>query len=157
MSLPFRILAGALAAAALAAPVRAAGIFEATITLALPPVLPPMVVVQPGVQVVEDLDEEVFFANGWYWARRDGRWYRARDHRARWMYVEPRFVPRGLRGIPPGHYRRFHHAEWKEEERRRHEVEKERRREWHESERDEHRRHEEERRREEEHGHHHDD
>jgi hypothetical protein len=115
-------------------------VFEASITLALPPVLPPLVVVEPGVQVVEDLDEEVFFASGWYWVRRDGRWYRARDHRQRWAYAEPRFVPPGLRRIPPGHYRRFHHAEWKEEERRRHDLEKERRREW--KEEDKERKHE---------------
>jgi hypothetical protein len=165
MKLPWRFLAGLLVAVALAAPARAAGVFEASIQIALPPVLPPLYVVEPGVQVVEELDEEVFFANGWYWVRRDARWYRARDTRHRWIFVEPRFVPSGLRRIPPGHYRHFRHADWEEKRRherekeRRHEIhqgEKERRREIHEAERidrDEHRRHEEERRREEERDH----
>ena len=63
--------------------------------------------------VVEDLDEEVFFVDGWYWARRGDFWYRARDHRRAWVFVEPRFVPPGLRRIPPGLYRRFRKAEWK--------------------------------------------
>jgi hypothetical protein len=125
MKLSFRILAGVVTAVAFAAPARAAGMFEASIQIALPPVLPPLYVVEPGVQVVENLDEEVFFASGWYWARHDGRWYRARDYHQRWIFVDSRFVPTGLRRIPPGHYRHFRHAEW--EEKRRHQMEKERR------------------------------
>jgi hypothetical protein len=82
-------LAAALVAAViLAGLLRAEGVFETSITIALPPVLPPRVVVQPGVQVVEDLDEEVFFSGGWNWARRGDLWYRARDYRARWICVE---------------------------------------------------------------------
>ena len=46
------------------------------------PVAPPLVVVQPGVQVVEDWDEEVFFVRGFYWVRRGDLWYRARSPRA---------------------------------------------------------------------------
>ena len=49
-----------------------------TITFSAPP---PLVVVQPGVQVVEDNDEEVFFVDNYYWVRRGPNWYRARDHR----------------------------------------------------------------------------
>jgi hypothetical protein len=110
----------------------AQGAFEASVRIALPPVLPPMVVVEPGVQVVQDLDEEVFYVGGWYWVRRGPAWYRAQDHRRMWVYVEPRFVPPGLQRIPPGHYRRFHKAEWKAEKR----EEKERRRAWREAEKE---------------------
>ena len=116
-----------------AAPSFAQGVFQATVTLALPPVLPPMVVVQPGVQVVQDLDEEVFFVNGWYWVRRGGYWYRARDHRRAWLYANPRFVPPALVQMPPGQYRRYHKAEWKaakEEEKERHHEEKRAEKEW---------------------------
>ena len=33
------------------------------------PVAPPLVEVQPGIQVVEGFPEEVFFSGGWYWCR----------------------------------------------------------------------------------------
>jgi hypothetical protein len=124
---------GALALAiALASTAAGAQGFEASVRIALPTVLPPLVVVEPGVQVVEGLDEEVFFVNGWYWVRRGPVWYRARDHRRVWVYVEPRFVPPGLQRIPPGHYRRLHRAEWKAAK----EEEKERRRAWKEAEKE---------------------
>lgn len=83
------------------------------------PVAPPLVVVQPGIQVVEDFDEEVFFTGGWYWVRRDGGWYRARAPRAAFAWVEPRRVPAGLVRLPPGqykHWRKAEHKAWKEEE-----------------------------------------
>jgi hypothetical protein len=73
----------------------------------LPERLPPLVTVRPGVRVVRDLDEEVFYARNYYWVRRDGHWFRARDHRRRWAYVEPRRAPPELVQSPPGHYRRW--------------------------------------------------
>lgn len=79
------------------------------------PVAPPLVVVQPGVQVVEDWHEEVFFTSGWYWVRRDGYWYRARSPRAQFVYVEPRRVPVALVRSPPGHYKHWRKAEAKAE------------------------------------------
>jgi hypothetical protein len=113
------------------------------------PVAPPLVVVQPGVQVVENYDEEVFFTGGWYWVRRDGAWYRARSPRANFVYCHPRYVPARLVRIPPGQYRHWNreraHAErqaWKDHEKRE-------RREWKEARKQEkHERHE------REHGHH---
>lgn len=87
------------------------------------PVAPPLVVVRPGIQVVEGFDEEVFFHDGWYWCRRPHGWYRARSPRARFDWVEVRRVPRGLVALPPGHYRNWHHErqlerrEWRREER----------------------------------------
>jgi hypothetical protein len=71
-------------------------------------VAPPMVQVQPGVRVVQDYDEEVFFVDGRYWLRgNDGRWYRANDYRGGWVVVEPRVVPVTLVRLPPGRYK--HH------------------------------------------------
>jgi hypothetical protein len=70
-------------------------------------VAPAMVEIGPGVMVVHDRDDEVFYTGGWYWVRgRDGRWYRARDHRGGWVYVEPRVVPVALVRVPPGRYKR---------------------------------------------------
>jgi len=67
---------------------------------------PPLVVVAPGIQVVPDYEEEVFFVDGWYWVRRDGRWLHARDWRSGWVHV-PNGVPVGLARIPPGKYRHW--------------------------------------------------
>ncbi len=78
------------------------------------PVNPPLVVVQPGIQVVEDWDEEVFYTGGFYWVHRDGYWYRATSPRARWVYVEPRRVPPGLMRMPPGQYKHYRGKGWKE-------------------------------------------
>jgi hypothetical protein len=80
---------------------------EATFTVGLPTVLPPLIVVQPGVSVVSDVDEEVFYSGGYYWARRDGTWIRATDHRGRWSRVEERRVPAPILQSPPGRYRHY--------------------------------------------------
>ena len=78
------------------------------IDIGLPPA-PPLVVVQPGIQVVEGFREEVFFSAGWYWCRRPDGWYRARGPRERFAWVEARRVPPGLVRLPAGHYRNWHH------------------------------------------------
>jgi hypothetical protein len=80
---------------------------EATFTMSLPAVLPPLIVVEPGVSVVRDLDDEVFYVDGYYWARRDRGWIRAQDHRGTWVRVEERRVPGTLVKSPPGRYRQF--------------------------------------------------
>jgi hypothetical protein len=80
---------------------------EASFTLRLPEVLPPLVVVQPGVSVVRDLDEEIFYSDGYYWARQDRTWYRAQDHRRGWARVEGRYVPAAIVQSPPGRYRHY--------------------------------------------------
>ncbi|GLH73631.1 hypothetical protein GETHLI_21330 [Geothrix limicola] len=84
------------------------------------PVAPPLVVIRPGIQVVEGFGEEVFFSDGWYWCRRHDGWYRARSPRARFGWVEERRVPRRLIEVPRGQYRNWHHERGMErrEERR---------------------------------------
>jgi hypothetical protein len=99
-----RILAPTIAAGAIAC-VPA----QAELRVDVPLVMPPLVTVEPGVQVVEDYGEEIFFVDGYYWVRRGGNWYRAADPHARWAYVERRAVPAPIVRIPPGryaHYRR---------------------------------------------------
>jgi hypothetical protein len=105
------------------APVARAGV-DVNINVGLPAV-PPLVVVQPGIQVVEHHHEEVFFARGWYWARRPPHWYRARHAHATFVLVEPRYVPATLRRMPPGHYKHWSKAE---EKRQRREAKAERKR-----------------------------
>jgi hypothetical protein len=99
------------------------------------PAPPPLVVVSPGIRVVPDYQEEVFFVDGWYWARRDGIWYRTRDHRGGWVLVQPRYVPPGLVRIPPGQYKHWRKEEAKAERR----AAKAERREWKEREKAERR------------------
>jgi hypothetical protein len=120
----------ALAALALSlAPLAARAQVAVNIQLGLP-AAPPLVVVQPGVQVVENYDEEVFFTGGWYWVRRGDRWWRAREPRARFAYVEPRYVPQRLVRIPPGQYRHWRREEAKADRRAWKEQRKEERRAW---------------------------
>jgi hypothetical protein len=52
---------------------------------------PPMVVMAPGMWVVEDSPDEVFFYDGWYWTQTDDRWR----------------VPARFYANAPGHYRHF--------------------------------------------------
>jgi hypothetical protein len=55
-------------------------------------VAPALVELEPGVQVVAG-SPDVFVAEGWYWHRSGGRWFRAQDHRGRWVPIEAKFVP----------------------------------------------------------------
>ncbi len=75
------------------------------------PTRPALVDVQPGVQVLADFHEEVFFTNGWYWLRRDDGWYRAAWPEGTFVYVDWRTVPIVLVDLPPGRYKRWHQAE----------------------------------------------
>jgi hypothetical protein len=83
----------------------------ATFSLQLPLLLPPLIVVSPGVSVASDLDEEVFYADGYYWARQDRSWYRARDHRGAWVRVADESVPGAFARSPPGRYRHYRSEE----------------------------------------------
>lgn len=80
-------------------------------TLVLPALLPPLVVVQPGISVVGDFDDEVFYADGYYWSRQDQSRFRSRDHRAGWEHIETHYVPPVIASSPPGQYRRYRAAE----------------------------------------------
>ena len=68
---------------------------SAGFTLELPVVIPQLVVVTPGIEVVPDVDYEVFHTGGYYWTRHEGRWYRSGNPRSGWVFM-PRGVPPGL-------------------------------------------------------------
>lgn len=72
---------------------------------------PPLVVVQPGVQVVPDCDDEVFFVDGYYWARRGPHWYRTASWSGGWSYWST--PPASFAGYHPGAYRRWRPNHWR--------------------------------------------
>ncbi|MHB8877991.1 MAG: hypothetical protein ACYC8T_30210 [Myxococcaceae bacterium] len=84
---------------------------QVQVNVALPtisfPAPPTLVVVEPGVQVVQDYDDEVFFVDGWYWHRRGPHWYRTQVHTGGWVLAEPRHVPVVIVKSPVGRYRRW--------------------------------------------------
>ena len=100
---------GLALAAAIALAVPAFG--QVNVQVQLPsisfPAPPPLVVVEPGVQVVPDNDQEVFVVDGWFWHRNGGSWFRTRTHNGGWVVVEPRLVPPTLVRVPEGRYRRW--------------------------------------------------
>ena len=49
---------------------------------------PDLVTVSPGVQVVADYDEPVFYTDGFYWRYYDGYWYRSNNYATGWYYYE---------------------------------------------------------------------
>jgi hypothetical protein len=68
---------------------------------------PDLVSVSPGVQVVADYDEPVFFVDGFYWRFNDGYWYRSNNYYAGWYFYErpPVAVLRIDRPYAYAHYR----------------------------------------------------
>lgn len=55
---------------------------------------PDLVYVQPGVQVVYDYDEPVFYSEGYYWRYQGDVWYRSSYYNGGW--VRYRNVPRAV-------------------------------------------------------------
>src|SRR5262245_57439667 len=57
---------------------------------------PDMAYVAPGVRVIADYDEPIFFADGFYWYNADGYWYRSTYYTGGWAFVAspPRVIAR---------------------------------------------------------------
>jgi hypothetical protein len=68
---------------------------------------PDMVEVSPGVTVVADYDEPVFYNDGFYWRFYNGIWYRSGSYYTGWSYYEnpPVAVLRIDRPYAYSHYR----------------------------------------------------
>jgi hypothetical protein len=57
---------------------------------------PDLVEVRPGVYVVANYDEPVFYSNDAYWRYDSGRWYRSNRWGGGWSYARP---PRAVLSI----------------------------------------------------------
>lgn len=60
---------------------------------------PELVEIRPGVQVIADADEPLFYADGYYWLYRDGYWLRSDSYRGGFAAVEISYVPERVRAI----------------------------------------------------------
>ncbi|HEY0477284.1 MAG TPA: hypothetical protein VGD37_07150 [Kofleriaceae bacterium] len=68
---------------------------------------PELVVISPGVQVVADLDEPIFYSGNYYWRNDGGYWYRSTSHTHGWARVE--VAPVEIRAIErPSVYVHYH-------------------------------------------------
>ena len=75
------IIAASILAAALAGGCAA--------TVATDPYGPDLVPVSPGVQVIADYDEPIFYSDGFYWRYYGGTWYRSSYYTGGWVYARP--------------------------------------------------------------------
>jgi hypothetical protein len=68
---------------------------------------PDLVTVSPGVQVVADYDEPVFYTDGFYWRYYNNGWYRSNNYATGWSYYDrpPVAVLRIDRPYAYAHYR----------------------------------------------------
>jgi hypothetical protein len=67
---------------------------------------PQLVEITPGVQVVADYDEPVFYSDTYYWRQQDGVWYRSRHHTGGWVRAE---APSAVLSIQtPSMYAHYH-------------------------------------------------
>ncbi len=50
---------------------------------------PDLVYAAPGVQVIADYDEPIFYADNFYWRLDGGTWYRSSYYTGGWVYATP--------------------------------------------------------------------
>ena len=62
---------------------------------------PELVYVSPGVQVIADYDEPIFYSDGYYWRYDGGVWYRSASYRGGWALTYN--VPVAVRRIDRPH------------------------------------------------------
>ncbi len=95
-----------LLALVIAAPAPALAGVDVNVHIALPPpivfVAPPELIVIPDtyVYVAPEVDEDIFFWNGWWWRLWEGRWYRSNYYNRGWVYYNN--VPRFYFDVDPG-------------------------------------------------------
>lgn len=57
---------------------------------------PELVVISPGVQVIANYNESIFYSDDYYWRNQGGVWYRSRSHSRGWVAYNP---PRAILSI----------------------------------------------------------
>jgi len=83
----------------------------------LPPPLvfsaPPQVIVLPEtyVYVVPDIDDDVFFVDGWWWRPWQGHWYRSQYYDRGWGYYSS--VPSFYREVPQEWRHEYRDHQWR--------------------------------------------
>jgi hypothetical protein len=74
------------------------------------PYAPDLVYVSPGVQVIADYNEPIFYSSGLYWRYYGGVWYRSSYYTGGWVYATP---PAAILRIDrPNYYVRYRPAGW---------------------------------------------
>lgn len=74
------------------------------------PVGPDLVYVSPGVQVIADYNEPIFYSDHYYWRNDGGVWYRSRYHTGGWAIAAP---PPAVAHIDrPRQYTHYRPAGW---------------------------------------------
>ncbi|OPY84521.1 MAG: hypothetical protein A4E72_02195 [Syntrophus sp. PtaU1.Bin208] len=102
---------------AMVVPMSAMADVDVHVSIPLPPPVvfsvPPPAVVIPGTYVygLPDVQENIFFYNGWWWRPWEGRWYRSRNYRSGWVHY-PR-VPSFYGSVPPDWRHDYHARHWK--------------------------------------------
>jgi hypothetical protein len=66
---------------------------------------PGLVEVEPGIGVVPDIAQEVFFVDGWYWCYWHGRWFHSCTWQGAWSAALP---PPRIAAFPHGRYSHWH-------------------------------------------------
>ena len=76
-------------------------------TVAVSASTPDMVYVAPGVSVIADYDEPIFYSNGYYWYNHEGVWFRSSYYTGGWTaeYNPPSALIRIERPYAYVHYR----------------------------------------------------
>jgi hypothetical protein len=69
-----------------------------------------LVYVSPGVQVIADWDEPIFYADGYYWRSSAGVWYRSSYYTGGWVYSRPPGVILSIHS--PHAYRHYRPHGW---------------------------------------------
>lgn len=83
----------------------------------MPPLIhfaePPRLVVVPEtyVYVVPDVEEEIFYSDGWWWRPWEGRWYRSRQHNSGWQQYQS--TPTFYRHIPNDWRANYRDRRWR--------------------------------------------
>jgi hypothetical protein len=112
-----RVIFGTLLLAlVIAVPISTMARVDVNVSINLPPPImfaaPPALIVLPEtyVYVVPDIDEDIFFYNGWWWRPWEGRWYRSRHYDSGWARYGS--IPSFYRGIPSGWRNDYRDRRW---------------------------------------------
>src|SRR5262245_11258211 len=72
---------------------------------------PDLVYVSPGVQVIADYGEPIFYSDGFYWRYAGGVWYRSTYYTGGWVYARPPVAVLSIN--QPYAYRYYRPAGWR--------------------------------------------